>query len=894
MGASQFVGRVGGLAVALGVGAVVFAGGSGVASADRSNHDAGSSSGAAAGRESSDSSVRSAPARTARGSSATVRGARTAAASDNAAPAAAAAPRARAAAVEPVVEIDAEPLAEVVEVGVEPPAVSVDAPEIEPPVVTITDPVVEDVVGPVEIAEPLAADPDGEMTAFVTGAADPSDGADADPTSPVDSPLLAAFLALASRRGGVAATDSPQALVTASAVTNNGVTVDPNVYYYDGILQGNLNATSARGNALSYTFVDSSAGGKIYIGNVPSPLPGNGAQSYTLLPYATWIDPDAPNPLKQPSGTQTWSVRVSEVTKFDQFLVNIPLVGMIAQPIIDFLQRAPLISNLLAPIIGGSAVAEISVNFDGPITGYTAGKPVAYTYMVDSWDGTNISTNFFPAVANALLPGNYGATIFNGPGLGSPGETNPYGTNQAAGSTPGLSILRGALQAQSGFNVVTWDPRGEYDSGGILQLDNPFFEGRDVSALIDWALANTPTIQVQGSPLIGMAGGSYGGGIQMTTVDPRIKAVIPAIAWNSLNESLYPDQIFKTAWANALAFTLLGSGASSLSRVNSQIPLALLTGNLFGTITPTGQAVLTSSGPTSLLTKLNIPTMYVQGIVDALFPLAEAIENAQTQLEENPYFSGANANQVKMVWYCGGHGVCFDLNAQQQTAQATTIYTQNMAWLNTYVKGAPLPIDQIVPTFQWWDQTANHYASALMPFANGFVTGTVTGTNADGGRLGILPLAIGGSGPNRTNACGVADACSFPLNQVFATEARNSVDVPITVATAGTQIVGTPKVSFTYSGIGTAKAVYGQIVDNATGRVLGNIATQIPVTLDGRTHTVELAELANIAYTAPTANSSLTLQIVGGATLFNSGKFGTIKISDAVIELPTTTSGTIV
>ena len=26
---------------------------------------------------------------------------------------------------------------------------------------------------------------------------------------------------------------------------------------------------------------------------------------------------------------------------------------------------------------------------------------------------------------------------------------------------------------------------------GILQMDNPFYEGRDVSALIDWALANT-------------------------------------------------------------------------------------------------------------------------------------------------------------------------------------------------------------------------------------------------------------------------------------------------------------------------------------------------------------------------------------------------------------------
>jgi ABC-2 type transport system ATP-binding protein len=515
---------------------------------------------------------------------------------------------------------------------------------------------------------------------------------------------------------------------------------------------------------------------------------------------------------------------------------------------------------------------------------------VAYTLTVESFDGTEISTNFFPAVSNSLLPGNYGATLFNGPGLGSPGTTDPYGSNQAAGSTPGLAILRGALQAQSGFNVITWDPRGEFDSGGVLQLDNPFYEGRDVSALIDWSLANTPTIQVQDSPLIGMIGGSYGGGIQMATVDPRIKSIVPAIAWHSLNESLYPDNVFKAGWANTFFLSLLETGA----RINDQIPRAVFTGNLFGFISETAQAVLSSSGPTSLLTKLSIPTMYVQGIVDALFPLAQAVENAQTQLEENPYFSGANANQVKMTWFCGGHGVCFDFTAQQQTAQATTIFTQDMAWLNTYVKGAPLPIDQIVPTFQWWDQKANHYASALMPFANGFVTGTVVGSNADGGRLAVLPLAIGGSGPNRTTGCSVANSCSWPFNQVFATPARNSIDVAIAQAATGTQIVGTPKVSFTYSGVGTAKAVYGQLIDNQSGRVLGNIVTPIPVTLDGKTRTVELAELADIAYTAAAGGTGLTLQIVGGATLFKTGKFGSINISDVEVQLPTTTSGTIV
>lgn len=765
------------------------------------------------------------------------------------------------------------------------PEIAIEPPIVEPPSVVkpepevITDPVVDYVVDPVEFEVPLEAVPDGEMTAYISETADPSDGAGTDPSVPVDSPLLAAFLALANRRDVAAATDSPQALVTASAVQAGGLTVDPNVYYYDGILQGNLNAVSAAGNTLTYTFVDSSDGGKITIGNVPAPLPGSGAQSYTLLPYATWIDPAAPNPNKQPTGTQTWSVRVSEVTKFDQFLVNIPLFGMIAQPIIDLLQKTPLLSTLLAPIIGSSVVADISANLN---TLVAAGSPVAYTYKVTSFDGVEISTNYFPATATSLFPGNYQATVFNGPGLGSPGETNPYGTFQAAGSTPGLPIIRGALQEGSGFNVVTWDPRGEFDSGGILQLDNPFYEGRDVSALIDWAEANTPLLPIDGKPAIGMLGGSYGGGIQMTTVDPRLKAVVPAIAWNSLNESLYPSEVFKTAWANTLALSLLSTGARS----NDQIQSGIISGNLTGYLSETNQAVLASSGPTSLLTKLSIPTMYVQGIIDALFPLDQAIANAQTQLEQNPYFSD-RANEVKMIWFCGGHGVCLD--PVDQTAQATEIFTENMLWLNKYVKGAPIPIDLLVPTFQWWDQAGARYKSALMPFADAFVSGEVTATD-DGGRLRILPFGIGGSGPNGEPNCQVASSCEWPFKNAFATEAKNALNVEITVPNADTTIVGAPTLSFEYSGRGSGRAVYAQIVDETTGRVLGNIATAIPVTLDGKSYTTSVS-LENIVYTSQAANSKLTLQIVSAATLYKRNAIGSLNISNIEVTLPVTTAG---
>lgn len=911
MGASQFVGRVGGLAVALGVGAAMFSG-AGVAWADRSAPDTRGSAGPAADSDSASQS--NAPTRgrgaagrapTAAASTVVAQQTRSSRATTNdapvsapvaaPAPAAAAAPAPAAAqpVAESVVAAVAEPVAapvKPVEVAEPAPEVAVDPVDVKP--VDVVDPVEPEIV----YMAPEAAQA-GDVIAYSTAGEATSDGAGSDPSAPVGHPLADLLLATFIRRETAAAS----ATGSASATASTGLTVDPKTTYYDGVLQGNLNVVSASGCGtvgndctLTYSFVKSSDGGKLDLNDVPVTLnpalpdgAKGGAGSYTFLPYATWIDPA--NPTKNPiaAGSQTFTVRVSENTKFDQILAGIPLVGGLNQKFIDIMQQTPFLGNLLAPLIGHSVETTVNVQVGALVTG---GKPVAYTYMVTSFDGTQISTNFFPASQNSLIfPGNEQATIFNGPGLGSPGVTKPYEPFQAAGSAPGLALLRGQTLPDPygslplGFNVVTWDPRGEFASGGVLQLDNPMYEGRDVTALIDWANANTGLLNEDGSPSIGMVGGSYGGGIQMTTVDPRIKAIIPAIAWNTLNQSIYPDQIFKTGWANALALALLSTGA----RVNTQIDLGILTGNLFGFISQTGQAVLGSSGPASLLTKLNAATLYVQGTVDGLFPLAQAIINAQTQLEENPYFSGENADLVKMLWFCGGHGICLD-EGVDPVKQATAMFLQDMVWLNKYTKDYLQPYWDLfptIPTFQWWDQAGTHYVSPLMPFADTFADGEIEATGA-GGRLGLIQFGTGGSGPF-TDCDKSASACEWPLSQTFATDAKNAIEVAINVPDKDTKIVGAPTVTFTYKGWGNAEAVYAQIVDEATGRVLGNINTPIPVTLDNKTHTVT-ANIADIAYTAPTANSKLTLQIVGNASAYKNSRFGSVDFSDISVDLPWT------
>jgi ABC-2 type transport system ATP-binding protein len=724
------------------------------------------------------------------------------------------------------------------EVPSPPAAGELPAPE-EPTVTVVIDPV------------PEAVEP-GEVTAFLTEADnDGSDGAGTDTRGPVDSPLAWALLAGARREPlSRAARSASTAQVTSSAtVTEAGITVDPTVVFVDGIFQGTLNAVSGRGAELVFTALGGSNGGKLDLGTVPLTPTTTDPQSYTILPYANWLDQG------QVKGVERFEVRITEVTDFDKVLASIPLVGLFAAPVIDLLQTLPLVSDLLAPVIGSSIVATIDVNVAQDAPGAT---PLAFTYDVVSFDGVKISTNFFPA--SGLAADDTAPTVLNGPGLGQAGVTDPYGLDRSGTQDfiPGVSLVR-----DRGYNLISWDPRGEYASGGILQLDNPFYEGRDTSAIITWAAEN-PEVETtpEGDPKVGMIGGSYGGGIQLTTAstDPRVDAIVPGIAWNSLDSAIYPDDTFKTGWGLSL-LQVARTGA----RINPEFYRGLLTGVLFGFVPETAQAFFASSGPTSLLNQLKAPTLLIQGIIDMLNPLNEAVANAET-ITANPWDT-----PVKMAWFCGGHGFCF---TAVNPSQADDLFAATFAWLDQYVKGEGSPADA-VPVFQWWDQRGVRFTSDLLPFEDGFLEPVGLTTTNPGGRLGIIPV-LGGSGP--------LSGVRFPDNLVFPTEASNAINVSVTTPTPGDQIVGAPQLAFTYSGLGTGGAVFAQLVDDETGLVVGNVVSPVPVTLDGKERTVSVA-LNDIAYTAG-ADASLTLQIVGWASVFASPAIGLIDISDIELNLP--------
>jgi ABC-2 type transport system ATP-binding protein len=532
-----------------------------------------------------------------------------------------------------------------------------------------------------------------------------------------------------------------------------------------------------------------------------------------------------------------------------QFHVQeLPIVGpLVVTPIIAIVHSIPLVGDILHPIIG----------YPLGMTGGTTPRDV----KVISFDGTPIYVHFFPAQGDAL--GTRAPTILNGPGLGLPGETNPLAVDNPflANQVIGMGTL-----LQNGYNVVTWDPRGEWGSkAGTLEIDHPDVEARDMQSIISWVAQQPETAFDPGSttdPLIGMVGASYGGGIQLVTaaIDDRVDAIVPTIAWNNLNSSLDKNGAPKTSWGLLLGAALLFTGANTDPAIFPTLLDALFNGKL----SPDETDFLDERGPDYVLDRIKAPTLLVEGTVDTLFTLNEAHQNALVLIE--------NGVPTKVVWYCGGHGGCIT-----STNDGDVIERSTLSWLDKYVKGLPVNTG---PQFEWVDQHGQNFSSDTYPVP----TGTPIEASTDEPHQLPFSLFFGGSGPNFQAFNG--GLINGFLGFLSASKAQNAVDLSTDPQDTTTYIVGAPELEFTYSGRGTSTHVFAQLVDDDTGLVLGNHVTPIPVTLDGAEHTATVP-LEMVAHTlAP--GQTVTLQIVSSAVTYQPLKAnGNMTITSIKLTLPT-------
>ena len=208
----------------------------------------------------------------------------------------------------------------------------------------------------------------------------------------------------------------------------------------------------------------------------------------------------------------------------------------------------------------------------------------------------------------------------------------------------------------AGIGVISIDQRGHGDSGGKAHVEDPAFEGEDVirvidlAASLDWVAKDEP-----GDPVLGAIGGSYGGGYQfvgaftevMKTGRTRFDALAPEITWHSLNESLAPREVVRSAWVTAL----YGAGYDQhTSVVHAGYAEGLATGQWPQTM----DEFFVDNGPAWHVAQgrqLDIPVLFGQGASDNLFPLDQGLKNFQRALTDK-----ARKRSV-FVGYNGGHAL---------------------------------------------------------------------------------------------------------------------------------------------------------------------------------------------------------------------------------------------
>ena len=138
------------------------------------------------------------------------------------------------------------------------------------------------------------------------------------------------------------------------------------------------------------------------------------------------------------------------------------------------------------------------------------------------------------------------------------------------------------------------------------------------------------------------------------------------------------------------------------------------------------QDLLNARGPGDLVKNITAPTLLIQGTADTTFSLQEADDNAQALI--------ANGVPTKVVWFCGGHGLC--LNNLFDLTDGALITQRTLEWLNRYVKGDPSV--STGPQFEWVDQRGQWFSSEMYAVPHG---PPIVISSGAGGVLPLIPYS---------------------------------------------------------------------------------------------------------------------------------------------------------
>lgn len=271
---------------------------------------------------------------------------------------------------------------------------------------------------------------------------------------------------------------------------------------------------------------------------------------------------------------------------------------------------------------------------------------------IPGWDGA-------PMGAFVMLPRDQGPGPF------------PLLVMPASWGAPNLEYVgRGAVLAGQGYVVVSYTSRGFYDSAGQIDIAGPGTV-EDVSAVIDWALANTPSDPAR----IGASGISYGAGISLLAAgrDPRIKAVAALSGWADLEASLYANRTVSQQGAALLvvAGAVTGRPGPELARATAQIALGDFDGAVGGLL-----PIVPQRNPATEVAALNrngTAVFLANAFNDSLFPPGQYID-----------FYNRLSGPKQLLFAHGDHATVEAVGALGLPNEA---YTGAGRWFDRHLKG---------------------------------------------------------------------------------------------------------------------------------------------------------------------------------------------------------------
>ncbi|CAB4552639.1 MAG: alpha/beta fold hydrolase [Actinobacteria bacterium] len=243
--------------------------------------------------------------------------------------------------------------------------------------------------------------------------------------------------------------------------------------------------------------------------------------------------------------------------------------------------------------------------------------------------------------------------------------------------------------AAAGFVVVAYTARGFGDSTGTISMNSPEFEVADASRVIDH-LAGLSIVETEapGDPVVGVAGGSYGGALALMAagLDERVDAVAADITWNDLESSLFAQSelgtdtpgVFKRLWTAIFFSAGLDSPpgrADICGRFSQEWCDAYTAVATNAPLTDEVRALMRRSSPASITDRIAVPTLLGGGQADSLFPLQQVDATAAQIRAANP------DTPVKVVWHAQGHDGGVD--------ESDRLETMTRAWFRAHLDGGP-------------------------------------------------------------------------------------------------------------------------------------------------------------------------------------------------------------